>query len=91
MASYGMSPRYENDLDYDDCGSSDYDEDRDMDANISDEGKKPISKPISKKFLNGVSCRGSLSHVYCVLHDHFGGKRLLIAFYNNLLFISLTS
>ena len=43
MAStYGMSPRYENDLDYDDCGSSDYEEDRYMDANISDEGKEQV-------------------------------------------------
>lgn len=44
MASYGMSPRYENDLDYDDCGSSDYDEDRDMDANISDEDTEDASE-----------------------------------------------
>lgn len=44
MASYGMSPRYENDLDYDDCGSSDYDEDRDIDANISDEDTEDASE-----------------------------------------------
>lgn len=49
MAASYMSPRYNNDLDYDDdCVSSDYDDDRDIEANLSDEGKR-VNQMIKKK------------------------------------------
>ncbi|XP_029639674.1 sin3 histone deacetylase corepressor complex component SDS3 isoform X1 [Octopus sinensis] len=44
MAASYMSPRYNNDLDYDDCVSSDYDDDRDIEANLSDEDTEDASE-----------------------------------------------